>query len=104
MRFDELYFDDNLFGWGVSEIAPGGIVSAEAFGTAKLGLYLLPTGIASAEAFGTAKLNLTLLLTGIASAEAFGTPLLFVILAGGDGLRLPTTRGQVSTPSKEVPL
>lgn len=115
MRFDELYFDENLFGWGVSELFPGGIasaealgtltivpgsvtiipegiVTAEAFGSAKLVLYLLPTGITSAEAFGNPTVKPIVILhpSGIPSAEAFGNPLLFVILAGGDGLSLPS--------------
>lgn len=115
---------------GVS-VAPGGISSAELFGLPKLDLFVTPSGIVTSEVFGTAKLNLKLLLTGIASAEAFGTatvkvilvirpsglvsveafgnPILIVILAGGHGMRLPTTKGQqaipsgqVSIPSKEV--
>ncbi len=108
---------------GVS-VAPSGISSQELFGLPKLNLLLTPSGIVSSEAFGAAKLNLKLILTaiasgeqfgtptvkmilvirpsGIASVEAFGTPLLIVILAGGDGLRLPTTKGQVSIPSGQV--
>ena len=51
----------------------GGILSAEAFGTAQANQNIAASGIASAEAFGTAKLNLNVLTSGIASAEAFGT-------------------------------
>lgn len=84
-----------VFNAGQSGVSPGGIASAEAFGTAKITLYLLPggigtaeafgnpvvhatntiqpSGIASAEAFGTLKLTLYILPSGIASAEAFGS-------------------------------
>jgi len=74
------------------------IASAEAFGTPRLGLYLLPTAIASAEAFGTPTIlwQLFLLPTAIASAELFGTPNLYVILAGGDGMKLRPDKGQAS--------
>lgn len=52
---------------------PGGISSAEAFGTAKLNQQIRPSAIASAEAFGTARLNQQIRGTGIAIAEAHGT-------------------------------
>ena len=85
-------------------VTPSGIVTSEALGTAKLNLKLILTGIASAEAFGTPTVKMILVIrpSGIASVELFGTPLLIVILAGGDGMKLPTTKGQVSIPSKEV--
>lgn len=85
-------------------VTPSGIVTSEAFGAAQLNLKLILTGIASAEALGTPTLGMFLVIRplGIASVEAFGNPLLIVILTGGAGLRLPTTKGQVSIPSKEV--
>lgn len=85
-------------------VTPSGIVTSEALGTAKLNLKLILSGIASAEAFGTPTVEMILVIrpSGIASVELFGTPLLIVILAGGDGMKLPTTKGQVSIPSKEV--
>lgn len=62
---------------GDQTIEPGGIATAEAFGTATLQATntISPTGIASAEAFGTATVSAanTISPTGIASAEAFGT-------------------------------
>lgn len=54
-------------------LQPSAIASAEAFGTAKLTLYLKPSAISSTEAFGTAKLNLLLQPSAIASTEALGT-------------------------------
>lgn len=60
-------------------IAPSGIASAEAFGTASIAtgeVTISPTGIASAEAFGTATVEpepATIQPSGIGSAEAFGT-------------------------------
>jgi len=85
-------------------VTPSGIVTSEAFGTAKLNLKLILSGIASGEQFGTPTVKMILVIrpSGIASVELFGTPLLIVILAGGDGMKLPTTKGQVSIPSKEV--
>jgi len=85
-------------------VTPSGIVTSEAFGAAQLNLKLILTGIASAEALGTPTLGMFLVIRplGIASVEAFGNPLLIVILTGGAGLRLPTTKGQVSIPSGEV--
>jgi len=85
-------------------IAPSGIASAQAFGSAKFGLKLLPTslssleafgshtiqnvgneilpsGIASTEAFGTSKITQYLAPSGIASAEAIGTASLTLHLA-----------------------
>lgn len=61
-----------------ADIAPTGIASAEAFGTAVVSpgaVDIAPTGIASAEAFGIAVVSAsnTIAPTGIASAEAFGT-------------------------------
>ncbi|MBA7630621.1 hypothetical protein ES703_38145 [subsurface metagenome] len=85
-------------------VTPSGIVTSEALGTAKLNLKLILSGIASGEQFGTPTVKMILVIrpSGIASVELFGTPLLIVILAGGDGMKLPTTKGQVSIPSKEV--
>ncbi len=85
-------------------VTPSGIVTGEALGTAKLNLKLILSGIASGEQFGTPTVKMILVIrpSGIASVELFGTPLLIVILAGGDGMKLPTTKGQVSIPSKEV--
>lgn len=57
----------------IQSIAPSGIASAEAFGTASLERSIAGTGITSAEAFGTASLERSIAGTGIASAEAFGT-------------------------------
>jgi hypothetical protein len=51
-----------------------GIASAEAFGTATVGIGIQPTGISSAEAFGTPTVSIGIQPTGIASAEAFGAP------------------------------
>src|SRR3990172_3277341 len=63
-------------------IAPSGIASAEAFGTAAVssGQTITCTGIASTEAFGTAQLNLQVLPSAISSIEAFGTPLFILYL------------------------
>lgn len=85
-------------------VTPSGIVTSEALGTAKLNLKLILSGIASAEAFGTPTVKMILVIrpSGIASVELFGTPLLIVILAGGDGMKLPTTKGQVSIPQRQV--
>jgi len=85
-------------------VIPSGIVTSEAFGAAKLNLKLILTAIASAEAFGTATVEMILVIrpSGIASVELFGTPILIVILAGGDGLSLPTAPGQASLPSGQV--
>lgn len=77
-----VYFDDlDVLGPGSQNVAPSGIASAGAFGTAVITtgpVDVAPSGIASTEAFGTAKLTLKLLPTGIATAEAFGTPILAV--------------------------
>ncbi len=55
-------------------VSPGGITTAEAFGTAQLNLKIFPTAKATDEAFGTARVNQTISGAGnIAGAEAFGT-------------------------------
>lgn len=89
-------------------IAPGGIASAEAFGSAKVAGPIIVGGIASAEAFGAAlligapqtvipggifeeafgipKVAGPIIVGGIASAEAFGTALVNLVqkvLPGG---------------------
>jgi hypothetical protein len=58
---------------GGQTASPGGIASAEAFGTPKVNLKVAPQAIGSAEAFGTAKLNLKVVATSISSGEAFGS-------------------------------
>ena len=65
-------------------IAPGGIASAEAFGSASVDLTIVGVGaIASAEAFGTAELELEISGAGaIASAEAFGSGALDLTIVG----------------------
>jgi hypothetical protein len=77
-------FGTALIETGALTVTPTGIASAEAFGTATLaevtGDVIVPGGIASAEAFGAAVIDLGETLvgpTGIASAEAFGTPRIF---------------------------
>jgi hypothetical protein len=78
-------------GSSTQDISPGGIASAEAFGTAVIGrgpVDIAPGGVASAEAFGTATLNSTNTIApgSIASAEAFGTATISTtneILPGG---------------------
>lgn len=65
---------------GGLEIAPTGIASAEAFGSATITLYITPSGIASAEAFGSATITIDITPSGIASAEAFGTAVVVPIL------------------------
>ncbi|MGZ4659830.1 MAG: DUF4082 domain-containing protein [Arthrobacter sp.] len=66
-------------------IAPSGIASAEAFGTATVSgsLAVSPAGIASAEAFGTAAVNVPLTVSpaGIATREAFGSHFMIATLA-----------------------
>ena len=63
---------------GGLSIAPSGIASAEAFGSAAISVgavSLTPSGIASLEAFGSATISTSYSLqpSGIASLEAFGT-------------------------------
>lgn len=77
--------DDYAYDRGASDliapepftVSPGGIASAEVFGTAVISglLTVEPGGIASAEAFGTPVISTPITLTpnGIASEEAFGT-------------------------------
>jgi hypothetical protein len=67
----------------VTTIAPTGIASAEAFGTAVVSQFVLPTGVTTGEAFGTAALTNNITTTGIASAQAFGTA---VVALGGYSL------------------
>lgn len=64
---------------GVQTVEPGGIASAEAFGTATIVVKIAPTGIASTEAFGTAVLTsiATILPSGIA-AGGIGNPTITV--------------------------
>jgi hypothetical protein len=64
----------------VTTIAPSGIASAEAFGTAVVSQQILATGPTSAEAFGTPAVSQNIVGTGIASAQAFGTA---VVALGG---------------------
>jgi hypothetical protein len=77
--FDSLDANDvGLPGPWLQTVAPGGIASAEAFGTALITLAIVPGGIASGEAFGSATVTQTggtqtIIPGGIASAEAFGT-------------------------------
>lgn len=75
-----------LFVWyvawrGVVSIAPSGITSAEAFGTAALSIDIVSQSIASAEAFGTAVLTLNVTAQAISSAEAFGSASLSIDIA-----------------------
>lgn len=58
---------------GAQTITPNGLASAEAFGTAKIVMYLSLSGLASGEAFGTAKVNRAVAPSAIPSAEAFGS-------------------------------
>jgi len=94
--FDKTYFDGSdviiqIFVSGISSneafgnptvtlflqiLVPDGIETQEAFGTAKLTLYLSPSGIASTEAFGDARIVLYLVVSGIATAEAFGSSII----------------------------
>lgn len=67
----------------VTTIAPTGIASAEAFGTAVVSQAVLATGVGTAEAFGTPVVSQAIVGTGIASAEAFGTT---VVAFGGFSL------------------
>lgn len=72
-------YNEIVLATGADDIAPTGIASAEAFGTATIGrgaVDVAPTGIASAEAFGspTVAFMSEVEPTGIASAEAFGSP------------------------------
>jgi hypothetical protein len=83
-------FGTAVIGRGPVDIAPGGVASAEAFGTATLNSTntIAPGSIASAEAFGTATISTanSILPGGIASAEAFGTAIISTtneILPGG---------------------
>lgn len=55
------------------DVAPTGIASASAFGTAKVSMQVRPTGIASTSSFGTPKLNMQVRPSGVASASAFGS-------------------------------
>lgn len=56
-------------------ISPGGIGTAEGFGTAQLNLKIFPSALATAEAFGTATVNQKVSGAGnIGTAEAFGAP------------------------------
>jgi hypothetical protein len=64
----------------VTTIAPSGIASAEAFGTAVVSQRILATGAGTAEAFGTPAVSQNIVGTGIASAQAFGTA---VVALGG---------------------
>lgn len=57
----------------VTTIAPGGVASTEAFGTAVVSQFMLPTGVGSTEAFGTAVVSQQIQGTAIASTEAFGS-------------------------------
>lgn len=74
-------------GGSTQTISPGGIASAEAFGTPQLNLSILAAAIASLEAFGAAVVQpgaVTVAPSGIASLEAFGNPTLatlFTIIA-----------------------
>lgn len=61
-------------------VAPGGIASAEAFGTTVVSQAVLATGVGTAEAFGTAAVSQNIVGTGIATAQAFGTT---VVALGG---------------------
>ena len=89
---------------------PGGIASAEAFGTAVALAVLIatPTGIPSAEAFGTPTEVVTLISTptGIPTAESFGTPTVVATLTAvptgiptGEALGAPTAT--VQTPAAQ---
>jgi hypothetical protein len=60
-------------------ITPGGIATAEAFGTLKANLNLAASGIGSAEAIGSPQANLKLAISGIESGEAIGDP---IVMAG----------------------
>lgn len=57
--------------------SPSGIASTAVLGTPTLGQDINPTGIASTTAFGTPSLGHQLTPTGIASTAVFGTPEIF---------------------------
>lgn len=57
----------------VTTIAPSGIGSTEAFGTAVISQQILATGHGTDEAFGTPTVSQFIVGTAIAGAEAFGT-------------------------------
>ncbi|MDN4186782.1 MAG: hypothetical protein QY871_06915 [Dehalococcoides mccartyi] len=66
-------------------ILPSGIASTSEVGEPSLsfgGFTIAPSGIASTLAFGTAKLNQNVLPSGIASTLAFGEPELIIIVPG----------------------
>lgn len=119
--FDSLDANDiGLPGPWLQAVAPSGIASAEAFGTATVSLFILPggiasgeafgsatvtqtggtqtivpSGIASGEAFGTAAVSRTVAPSGVASAEAFGTPRIDLVItvvgiASGEAFGTPT--------------
>lgn len=59
-------------GGGSQNVSPTGIPSAQAFGLAQLNRTVRGTGITTAEQLGNAKINLRTIMTGIASLEAMG--------------------------------
>ena len=65
-------------GWleasSASVISASGIVTEQAFGTAKTQHGVVATGVATALIFGTSKLATAVALSGIAGIEAFGGP------------------------------
>lgn len=84
-------------GWGteevgVTDLSPGGIASAESFGTFVSQFNIPLSGIGSQEAHGTAKIQLILFPSGIISAEAIGNALLQLNL-GASGIASAETFG-----------
>lgn len=82
-------FGDLTVSTGAVSVAPTGISSDEAFGTAQLDEVVALSSVPSAEAFGASQLNLNLTTPGVASAEAFGTQ--------------AVTRGSVSISTTGIP-
>lgn len=82
----------------VTTIAPGGVASTEAFGTAVVSQAILATGPGSSEAFGTAVVSQQIQGTAIAGAEAFGTT---VVASAGYSL-FPVSIGSAEAFSEPV--
>lgn len=109
------WMSSQLFGINVGLVAPTGIDSAEAFGSATVtpgSVDVDPSGIASGEAFGTAAVGSagTIAPAGIPTAEAFGSPAITtgavsvapVSIGSAEAFGVPTVAGQ-TTPSAPTP-
>lgn len=83
-------------------IAPTGIASAEAFGSATLSQSIEGDGIASAEGFGTPTMVQRLHPPGIPSAETFGTALVAHIPPEDPETPTPFEIGVTGIPSAEA--